>query len=268
MVRGDTLGEIAKENDLTLKELLKLNPDIADQDVIEVGEAINLPGAPQPITDIPEGTPYPGTIIQPGQGIRDIPTGTISRHNNTAWAGIGDVPAGAYPGMTMQPGQGLGDVPTGAYPGMTTQPGQGRESRWAAGGIPGTTQFTSGEAEGIATFVQLLTGMLSGAGDVAVPVSPDLDMFIAEIANAQFPAIEIEVIPRFNWEGGDLQGPPPNTYWNQGQGGTLQGPAQGPQTQADRSDDRRHSNNRTVVRSDIDEGGALSDPLGAPTFGI
>ena len=218
---------------------------------------------------IPSGA-YPGTIIQRGQGIRDIPTGHYP--GETIQSGQGplrrDVPTGAYPGMTTQYGQGLGDVPTGAYPGMTTQPGQGRESRWAAGGIPGTTQFTSGEAEGIATFVQLLTGMLSGAGDVAVPVSPDLDMFIAEIANAQFPAIEIEVIPRFNWEGGDLQGPPPNTYWNQGQGGTLQGPAQGPQTQADRSDDRRHSNNRTVVRSDIDEGGALSDPLGAPTFGI
>ena len=43
VVRGDTLGEIAKENDLTLRELLELNPDIVDQDVIEVGEIINLP---------------------------------------------------------------------------------------------------------------------------------------------------------------------------------------------------------------------------------
>ena len=189
---------------------------------IQAGEAIKLPGAPQPITDIPAG-PYPGMTTRPGQGINDVSTGPYPGMTTLPGQGPGYVPPMAYPGMTTLPGQGPGYVPSEAYPGTEIQRGQGTESRYVAGGVPGTTQFTSGEAEGIATFVQLLTGMLSGAGDVAVPVSPDLDMFIAEIANAQFPAIEIEVIPRFNWEGGDLQGPPPNTYWHQGQGGTYAG---------------------------------------------
>ena len=68
VVRGDTLGEIAKENDLTLKELMKLNPDIIDQDVIEVGEAINLPGTPQPAGSTLDGY-YPGQSVptRPGR---------------------------------------------------------------------------------------------------------------------------------------------------------------------------------------------------------
>ena len=266
VVQGDTLGEIAKDNDIHAKKLLELNPDIADPDVIEVGEIINLPGAPQPITGIPAG-PYPGMTTRPGQGIDDVPTGPYPGMTTRPGQGPSYVPTVPYPGMTTRPGQGPSYVPTTPYPGTGpphTPLIQPPEPRGAAGGVPGTTQFTSGEAEGIATFVQLFTGLLSGAGDVALPISPDLDMFMAEITNAQFPAIEIDVIPRFNWEGGDWEGPRPNSLASDGQGGTLQGP----QTSPDRSDDRRHSNSRTIVRADVDEGGSLSSPLGAPTFGI
>ena len=288
VVRGDTLGEIAKENDLTLKELMKLNPDIIDQDVIEVGEAINLPGAPQPAGStldgyypgqsvptrpgrpgtLPGGTPYPGQAVPVKiVEIANIPAGTPypGQSGPVAAQPPGTVPSGVpYPGqfgpVAAQP---PGTVPSGVpYPGQSG-PTAGR--RFAPAGTP--SGFNEDAAQGVATFVQLFTGLLSGS-DVPLPVSPDLDNFIAEIANAQFPAIEIDVIPRFNWEGGNMEGPPPNTYWWQGQGGTKQGPAQGPQTQADRSDDRRHSNTRTVVRADVDEGGSLRDPLGAPTFGI
>ena len=288
VVRGDTLGEIAKENDLTLKELMKLNPDIIDQDVIEVGEAINLPGTPQPAGStldgyypgqsvptrpgrpgtLPGGTPYPGQAVPVKiVEIANIPAGTPypGQSGPVAAQPSGTVPSGVpYPGqfgpVAAQP---PGTVPSGVpYPGQSG-PTAGR--RFAPAGTP--SGFNEDAAQGVATFVQLFTGLLSGS-DVPLPVSPDLDNFIAEIANAQFPAIEIDVIPRFNWEGGNMEGPPPNTYWWQGQGGTKQGPAQGPQTQADRSDDRRHSNTRTVVRADVDEGGSLRDPLGAPTFGI
>jgi LysM repeat protein len=40
---GDTLGEIAAANNVTLDELLAVNPQITDPDVIFVGETINIP---------------------------------------------------------------------------------------------------------------------------------------------------------------------------------------------------------------------------------
>ena len=217
---------------------------------------------------LPAGTPYPGQAVPVKiVEILGMPAGTPypGQSGSVAAQPFGTVPSGTpYPGQSGPvAAQPFGTVPSGTpYPGQSG-PAAGR--RFAPAGTP--SGFNEDAAQGVATFVQLFTGLLSGS-DVPLPVSPDLDNFIAEIANAQFPAIEIDVIPRFNWEGGNLQGPPPNSYWHQGQGGTLQGPAQGPQTQADRSDDRRHSNSRTIVRADVDEGGSLSAPLGAPTFGI
>jgi LysM repeat protein len=41
---GDTLGRIAKDNGMTLSELLKLNPDIKDANLIFPGQNINLGG--------------------------------------------------------------------------------------------------------------------------------------------------------------------------------------------------------------------------------
>ncbi len=41
---GDTLSGIAKRHETTLKEILRLNPQISKPDVIAVGLALNLPG--------------------------------------------------------------------------------------------------------------------------------------------------------------------------------------------------------------------------------
>ena len=41
--KGDNLSTLAKQNGLSLKDLLKLNPHIEDPDYIQVGQKINLP---------------------------------------------------------------------------------------------------------------------------------------------------------------------------------------------------------------------------------
>ncbi|MFY4776358.1 3D domain-containing protein [Metabacillus sp. RGM 3146] len=41
---GDTMGNIAKESNLTLQELSKANPQIKDIDLIYVGQELRLPG--------------------------------------------------------------------------------------------------------------------------------------------------------------------------------------------------------------------------------
>jgi LysM domain-containing protein len=43
--RGDTLGEIAKQNGVSLETLLAVNPQIANPDRIEIGQQINLPSS-------------------------------------------------------------------------------------------------------------------------------------------------------------------------------------------------------------------------------
>ncbi len=43
--RGDTLGEIAKQNRVSLETLLAANPQITNADRIEIGQQINLPSA-------------------------------------------------------------------------------------------------------------------------------------------------------------------------------------------------------------------------------
>lgn len=45
VVKGDTLGAIAKANGTTVDALLKLNPDIKDADVIGIGQVIKLSGS-------------------------------------------------------------------------------------------------------------------------------------------------------------------------------------------------------------------------------
>ena len=250
---------------------MKLNPGIIDQDVIELGrsnqsswysatgssstldghyQGQSVPTRPGRPGTLPAGTPYPGQAVPVkivddfGYSCRNSISRTVRPRCCTAVWNCSHLarPTQDSPAPLLHSRLEL--FPSGTpYPGQSG-PAAGR--RFAPAGTP--SGFNEDAAQGVATFVQLFTGLLSGS-DVPLPVSPDLDNFIAEIANAQFPAIEIDVIPRFNWEGGNLQGPPPNSYWHQGQGGTLQGPAQGPQTQADRSDDRRHSNSRTSRQS-------------------
>ncbi len=42
---GDTLSQIAKRNKMSLKQLLKMNPNIKDPNKIRIGQTITLPGA-------------------------------------------------------------------------------------------------------------------------------------------------------------------------------------------------------------------------------
>ena len=42
VVKGDTLGAIAKANNMSLSELLKLNPDIKDPNMISIGLSVNV----------------------------------------------------------------------------------------------------------------------------------------------------------------------------------------------------------------------------------
>jgi LysM repeat protein len=44
VVKGDTLSSIAKKYGITLQELLKANPQIKNQNLIKVGQVINIPG--------------------------------------------------------------------------------------------------------------------------------------------------------------------------------------------------------------------------------
>jgi LysM repeat protein len=50
--RGDTLLKIAKEFDTTLKKLLVHNPQIANPDLIRVGEQINVPNVDVPVAPV------------------------------------------------------------------------------------------------------------------------------------------------------------------------------------------------------------------------
>lgn len=49
---GDVLGIIAKQNGLTLEELLKLNPKIKNANLIKPGQVINLPGVRYETTEV------------------------------------------------------------------------------------------------------------------------------------------------------------------------------------------------------------------------
>ena len=53
---GDTLSQLALSNGLTLKQLLALNPNIADPNKIRIGQSINLPGK-VPTTKVPAPPP-------------------------------------------------------------------------------------------------------------------------------------------------------------------------------------------------------------------
>ena len=43
MVSGDTLGRIAKNNNTTVDDIIKNNPDIVDPNKISVGQKVKLP---------------------------------------------------------------------------------------------------------------------------------------------------------------------------------------------------------------------------------
>lgn len=64
---GDTLGAIAASNQLSLRELLNANPQIANPNLIRVGQVINVPGdsftPPAPVALVPPAPlPPPATV--------------------------------------------------------------------------------------------------------------------------------------------------------------------------------------------------------------
>ena len=56
--KGDTLSQIAADNDLTVQEIMDKNPSIKDPNVIQAGQKITIPGKPGDALDISiKGTP-------------------------------------------------------------------------------------------------------------------------------------------------------------------------------------------------------------------
>ncbi len=69
VVRGDTLGEIARGHGVSLPELLRLNPEIRDPNRISVGQAVRVPSSgPPPADDPAPPSPSVGTegAVAPG----------------------------------------------------------------------------------------------------------------------------------------------------------------------------------------------------------
>ncbi len=67
VVAGDTLAAIAQRFNLTLDQILALNPQIADPSAIQVGQVVNVAGqAPtQAATQAPTNTPAPTSSLAP-----------------------------------------------------------------------------------------------------------------------------------------------------------------------------------------------------------
>nr|MBA2558266.1 LysM peptidoglycan-binding domain-containing protein [Chloroflexota bacterium] len=68
---GDTLGGIARQNGLTIEELLAANPQITDPDRISIGDEIIIPDDPvTPSDDVPDedATDQVGRTERPSGG--------------------------------------------------------------------------------------------------------------------------------------------------------------------------------------------------------
>ncbi len=62
---GDTLGTIAEQFNTTVKELLRLNPDILDPRFIYIGQVLVLPGKTSgPRVELLTGSVKPGGVVQ------------------------------------------------------------------------------------------------------------------------------------------------------------------------------------------------------------
>jgi LysM repeat protein len=94
---GDTLSKIAKQNGITLNQLLKLNPQITDPNKIKVGARINLPDTltdntkPLPSNIVPVVAAAAGAL---GEALAEA-LGTLSAKYETGGRGPGVVSTGA-----------------------------------------------------------------------------------------------------------------------------------------------------------------------------
>jgi LysM repeat protein len=67
---GDNLSKIARDNNLSLAALLKLNPQIKDANKIGIGDSINIPGAKQIVGPMITTRDYANRMIQQGEKFR------------------------------------------------------------------------------------------------------------------------------------------------------------------------------------------------------
>ena len=98
---GDTLSKIAKQNGITLAQLLQLNPQIKDPNKIRVGAVINLPETLADNTLTDNTKPLPSNIVPPitaaagalGEALAEA-LGTLSAKYETGGRGPGTVSTG------------------------------------------------------------------------------------------------------------------------------------------------------------------------------
>ena len=106
VVAGDTLFAIAQRFNLTLDQLLALNPGLTSGSIIQVGQVINVAGqAPTPVaTQAPTNTPAPSPTLQPSPTV--APTGTSTPAVTTTVTTTVNTPAptlvAANSGLCMQ----------------------------------------------------------------------------------------------------------------------------------------------------------------------
>lgn len=81
---GDTLSAIAQRYNLTLDQLLALNPGLTRESIIQVGQVINIGGTPQPATPTvaPTATSAPAAAITPTVAATPAPNGTPALANS------------------------------------------------------------------------------------------------------------------------------------------------------------------------------------------
>lgn len=87
---GDTLSAIAQRYNLTLDQLLALNPGLTRESIIQVGQVINIGGTPQPATPTvaptapgtPTATPDAVAAITPTVAVTPAPNGTPALANS------------------------------------------------------------------------------------------------------------------------------------------------------------------------------------------
>jgi murein DD-endopeptidase MepM/ murein hydrolase activator NlpD len=150
---GDTLSKIAKQNGLTLAQLLQFNPQIQDPNKIRIGATINLPDTSTADTKpLPQNIPAPAPMPMPtpsvsatagaiGEALADA-LGALSAKYETGGRGPGTVSTGAGDPGGVSYGSYQMATKTGTVKRFVTQVG----FAWLTdfqGLTAGTAQFTS-----------------------------------------------------------------------------------------------------------------------------
>ena len=199
VARGDTLSAIAAAQGMSLDEIIAANPQIADPNLIEPGQRINLPGggaakpAVQPYSptlspDIQEiadpadpysvpQMPLPGGRDVVGSEPRDPALSERDMYGSDFASGVSDfstavqafsAAVGLPPPLKDEiapPTYGYGDsMPPGQQRAMYGGPAGGPEPTPLPGGRQPASYVTPDAAQGIAAFTEILTGLLPTGG--------------------------------------------------------------------------------------------------------